>query len=161
MGDSPKLLVLYGDALRRQGKLDAAIVQYTKALGDPKDPEDAQPRGAHRPGLHAAREAGLRARADRAGDSRPRSCSRSPRAWPSRSPSWAATYQDTSEADKADDAFKRALTADGAYAPAYFHYARFMADARRESTRASTLAQEYLKLAPRGEFASDAQRLVQ
>src|SRR5215831_3918677 len=34
--DSPKLLVMLGNAYRRQGKLDEALTQYSRAVSDPK-----------------------------------------------------------------------------------------------------------------------------
>ena len=65
------------------------------------------------------------------------------------------------DAAKAEETFQRALTADESYAPAYFHYAAFLAKEGKQAAKARTTAQEYLKREPKGEFAAEAQRLAE
>ena len=46
-------------------------------------------------------------------------------------------------------------------APAYFHYAAFLAKDGKQAAKARSTAQEYLKREPKGEFAAEAQRLAE
>jgi cellulose synthase operon protein C len=70
-------------------------------------------------------------------------------------------YAARGEVTKAEEAFQKALTADEAYAPAYFHYASFLAKEGKQAAKARSTAQEYLKREPKGEFAAEAQRLAE
>jgi tetratricopeptide (TPR) repeat protein len=128
MGNSPKLVLMLGDAYRRQGKLAEALAAYDRALLDPKvkNPEARLAMGS------VYRERGELPRA-----------------------------QEALDAAKADETFQRALTADESYAPAYFHYAAFLAKEGKQAAKARTTAQEYLKREPKGEFAAEAQRLAE
>ncbi len=160
MGDSPKLLMLLGDAYRRQGKSNEAVVQYAKALGDPKDPR------ARYSEARVALGSVLRERRDLArAQEELEKATQELLAQPSRLAAalteLARVHVDRNDPARADDAFQRALNTDADYAPAYFHYARFMLEARGQGLRARTLAQEYLKRAPRGEYAAEAQRLAE
>jgi hypothetical protein len=51
------------------------------------------------------------------------------------------------------------LNADETYAPAYYHYAAFLAKDKKQAAKAKLLAQEYLKREPKGEYVAQAQAL--
>ena len=159
MGDSPKLLLLHGHALRRQGKLDQAIAEYAKAMGEPKDGRIRSPEARAAMGAALLEKKDVaRARTELETAVRELVAHKSLMAMALTE--LGRVYQAANEADRADDSFKRAITSDGDYAPVYFHYARFMVEARNEPARAKTLAEEYLRRAPKGPFAADAQRML-
>ena len=87
MGESPRLMVMLGQVYFRQGRLDDAAAQYTKALADgkSKNPEARLQLGVV---YREKKDYPQSRRAAHAG--RARSSSGSPRASPRRSPSWAA-----------------------------------------------------------------------
>ena len=155
--DSPKLLVMLGNAYRRQGKLDEALVQYTRAVSDAKarNPEARLAMGSiyrERKDYPKAVEVLEKATQEFVGQ-------------PSRI---AAAYAELGRAleekgdrAKADEVYQKSLNADEDYSPGYFYYARFLASDARQAAKARTTAQEYLKRDPKGEFAAEAQRLAQ
>ncbi|HME90282.1 MAG TPA: tetratricopeptide repeat protein [Myxococcaceae bacterium] len=155
--NSPKLLVMLGNAYRRQGKLDEALAQYARAVSDPKarNPEARLAMGGiyrERKDYPKAIEVLEKATQEFVGQ-------------PSRI---AAAYAELGRAleekgdrVKADEIYQKALNADEDYSPSYFYYARFLAGDGRQAGKARTTAQEYLKRDPKGEFASEAQRLAQ
>jgi cellulose synthase operon protein C len=155
--DSPKLLVMLGNAYRRQGKLDEALAQYSRAVSDPKarNPEARLAMGTiyrDRKDYAKATEALEKAVLEFVGQPAKVAAAYS---------ELGRVYEDKGERARADDIYQKALTADEEYSPAYFYYARFLASDGRQTGKARTTAQEYLKRDPRGEFAAEAQRLVQ
>lgn len=155
--NSPKLLVMLGNAYRRQGKLDDALAQYTRAVSDAK---------ARNPEARLAMGSIYRERKDY-----PRAVDVLEKATqefvgqPSRI---AAAYAELGRAleekgdrAKADEVYQKALNADEDYTPSYFYYARFLAGDGRQAAKAKATAQEYLKRDPKGEFTAEAQRLAQ
>jgi tetratricopeptide (TPR) repeat protein len=156
LGDSPRLVVLLGHALRRQGKLEEALAQYQRAVSAPgaKNPEARLALGAlwrDQQQWDKAQEALEKASQEFVGQ-------------PDRTAlaltELARVHQARGDAAKADETFLRALNADEAYAPAYYFYAAFLGKDRKQASRAKQLAQEYLTRAPGGEHAPDAQRLA-
>ena len=155
--DSPKLMVLLGQAYRRQGRLDDAIAQFNKALADPKV---RNPDARLQLGL-AYQEKGdfknsekelLRASQEYLGQSR-----RIAETFTE----LGRTYEAMGDRARADEAYQKALNSDADYADAYFFYAHFLAQDKRAKDRARASALAYLRLDPRGEHASEAQRLSQ
>jgi tetratricopeptide (TPR) repeat protein len=155
--NSPKLMVMLGNAYRRQGKLDEALAQYTRAISDVKarNPDARMAMGGiyrERKEYPKAIEALEKAAQEFVGQ-------------PSRI---AAAYgelarvlEEKGDRAKADEVYQKALNADEDYGPGYFYYARFLASDARQAAKARTTAQEYLKRDPKGEFAAEAQRLAQ
>jgi tetratricopeptide (TPR) repeat protein len=161
MGESPKLLLLLGDALRRQGKLDDAIAQYGKAVGAPADPKAPRAPEARIALGTAFREKRELARAQEELEKAVGELLGKPALQAQAFMELARVLAERGEGPKADDAFKRALETDAEYAPSYVHYARFMSGDRRQANRVRLLAQEYLKRAPRGDLAAEARQLAQ
>src|SRR5262249_706201 len=154
--DSPKLLVMLGDAYRRQGKLDEALAQYSRAVSDPKarNPEARLAMGAiYRDRKEHARAAEALAKAVQEFIGQPGKLAAGDR-------ELGRAYEEKGDGEKADEVYQKALTADEEYSPAYYYYARFLASDGRQPGKARTTAQEYLKRDPRGEYAADAQRLL-
>src|SRR5690606_38711436 len=159
LGPSPHLRMMHGKALLAMGKVDEAIVEYRAAMGGTAEGE------AQNPEARAALGAALAQK--RVYDEAKAHLEAAASALVARPSALAAAltdlgrvYQATSEAEKAEDAFSRAIKADAQYAPAYFHFARFFADASNRD-RASALARDYLRRDPRGAHASEAQALLQ
>ena len=155
--DSPKLLVMLGNAYRRQGKLDEALTQYSRAVSDPKarNPEARLAMGTiyrERKDYAKATEALEKAVLEYVGQPAKLAAAYS---------ELGRVYEEKGERARADDIYQKALNADEEYSPAYFYYARFLASDARQTNKARTTAQEYLKRDPRGEFAAEAQRLGQ
>jgi tetratricopeptide (TPR) repeat protein len=155
--NSPKLLVMLGNAYRRQGKLDEALAQYSRAVSDPKarNPEARLAMGTiyrERKDYPKASEALEKAAQELIGQ---------PSKLAAVYSELARAYEEKGERGKAEDVYQKALNADEEYSPAYFYYARFLASDGRQAGKARTTAQEYLKRDPRGEYAAEAQRLVQ
>jgi cellulose synthase operon protein C len=156
MGDSPKLVVMLGNAYRRQGKLDDALAQYLRAVKDPKakNPEARLAMGAiyrERSEWDKAKEQLEKAVQEFFGQ-------------PDRV-SMALTelgrvYQGKGDAVKADDAFQRSLSSYEDYSPTYYFYAAFLAKDPKQTGKVRTLAQEYVRREPKGEYLADAQRLA-
>ncbi len=155
--NSPKLLVMLGNAYRRQGKLDEALAQYSRAVGDPKarNPEARLAMGTiyrERKDYPRATEALEKAAQEFIGQ---------PAKLAAVFSELGRVYEEKGDRAKADDVYQKALNADEEYSPAYFYYARFLASDGHQTGKARSTAQEYLKRDPRGEFAAEAQRLVQ
>ncbi|CAM4326641.1 tetratricopeptide repeat protein [Corallococcus sp. ZKHCc1 1396] len=156
MGDSPKLVVMLGNAYRRQGKLDDALAQYQRAVKEPKakNPEARLAMGAiyrERSEWDKAKEQLEKANLEFVGQ-------------PDRS-AMALTelgrvYQGQGNAAKADETYQRALTSDEGYSPVYYFYASLLSKDPKQTAKVRTLAQEYVKREPKGEHLADAQRLA-
>ncbi len=155
--DSPRLMVLLGQAYRRQGHLDDAIAQFHKALADPKA---RNPDARLQLGL-ALREKGnpkeaekelLRASQEYLGQQR-----RIAETFTE----LGRTYEALEDRPRADDAYQKALNSDADYPEAYFFYARLLSQDRKAKDRARATALAYLRLDPRGEHAAEAQRIAQ
>jgi tetratricopeptide (TPR) repeat protein len=155
--DSPRLMVLLGQAYRRQGRLDDAIAQFHKALVDPKA---RNPDARLQLGI-ALRDKGnpkesekelIRASQEYLGQAR-----RIAETFTE----LGRTYETMEDRARADEAYQKALNSDADYPDAYFFYARLVAQDKkaRDKARASALA--YLRLDPRGEHAAEAQRIAQ
>lgn len=155
-GDSPALGVMLGHAYRKQGKLDEALAQYERLVKDPKAkaPEAWLGIGTihrERSDWDKAKSAFEKAAQDFVGQSDRVALAHM---------ELARMYQAKGDAAKADEAYLRALNANGNFAPAYYFYAVFQGRVRGESAKAKLLAQEYLNREPKGEYAADAQRLA-
>jgi tetratricopeptide (TPR) repeat protein len=156
MGDSPKLVVMLGNALRRQGKLEEALAQYQRAVKDPKakNPEARLAMGAiyrERSDWDKAREQLDKAVQEFIGQ-------------PDRAAlaltELGRVYQGKGDVAKAEESFQKAIEADGGYGPAYYFYANMLSRDRKQGDKVRMLAQEYLKLEPKGEHAPELQRLA-
>jgi len=155
MGDSPKLVVMLGNAYRRQGKLDDALAQYQRAVKDPKakNPEARLAMGAiyrERSDWAKAQEQLEKASQEFIGQSDRAAMALT---------ELGRVYQGKGDAAKADETYQRALNADEAYTPAYYYYATLLARDSKQGAKAKMLAQEYLKRDPSGEHASAARSL--
>ncbi|MCP3098715.1 tetratricopeptide repeat protein [Myxococcus sp. K15C18031901] len=155
MGDSPKLVVMLGNAYRRQGKLDEALTQYQRAVKDPKakNPEARLAMGSiyrERSDWPKAQEQLEKASQEFVGQ-------------PERSAmaltELARVFQGKGDASKADETYQRALTADEGFSAAYYYYATLLSKDSKQGAKAKMLAQEYLKRDPSGEHASAAKSL--
>ncbi len=155
--DSPKLLVMLGNAYRRQGKLDDALAQYSRALNDPKarNPEARLAMGS------IYRERKEYPKAAQALEKSAQEFIGQPGKLAAVYSELGRVYEEKGDRAKADEVFQKALAADEEYSPAYYHYARFLSSDARQASKAKTTAQEYLKRDPRGEFATEAQRMAQ
>lgn len=155
MGDSPKLVVMLGNAYRRQGKLDEALQQYQRAVKDPKakNPEARLAMGTiyrERSDWEKAQQQLEKASEEYLGSERA--------ALPLTE--LGRVYQAKGDMAKAEDAYQRAIQADGNYGPAYYFYATMLSKDRKQGDKVRMLAQEYLKLEPKGEHAPELQRLA-
>jgi tetratricopeptide (TPR) repeat protein len=155
MGESPKLVVMLGNAYRRQGKLDEALAQYQRAVKDPKakNPEARLAMGEiyrERSDFEKAQQQLEKAVEEFIGQA-----DRSALALTE----LGRVYQAKGDAAKAEEAFQRAIDANGNYGPAYYFYALLSKD-RKQADKVRMLAQEYLKVEPKGEHAPELQRLA-
>ncbi|WP_426753843.1 tetratricopeptide repeat protein [Myxococcus sp. Y35] len=155
MGDSPKLVVMLGNAYRRQGKLDEALAQYQRAVKDPKakNPEARLAMGA----IYRERSEWAKAQEqlEKASQEFIGQADRAAMALTE----LGRVFQGKGDAAKADETYQRALNADEAYTPAYYFYATLLAKDAKQGAKARMLAQEYLKRDPSGEHASAARSL--
>ncbi|WP_194858268.1 tetratricopeptide repeat protein [Myxococcus sp. AB056] len=156
MGDSPKLVVMLGNAYRRQGKLDEALAQYQRAVKDPKakNPEARLAMGAiyrERSKWDLAQEQLEKASQEFLGQSDRAAIALT---------ELGRVYQSKGDTAKADETYQRALNADEAYSPAYYFYATLLSKDSKQGAKAKMLAQEYLKRDPSGEHASAARSLA-
>ncbi|MFP2912056.1 tetratricopeptide repeat protein, partial [Pyxidicoccus sp. 3LFB2] len=156
MGDSPKLVVMLGDAYRRQGKLDEALTQYQRAVKEPKakNPEARLAMGAiyrERSDWAKAQEQLEKASQEFIGQADRAAMALT---------ELARVYQGKGDAAKADETYQRALNADEAYSPAYYFYATLLSKDAKQGPKAKMLAQEYLKREPSGEHANAARALA-
>ncbi|WP_164000217.1 tetratricopeptide repeat protein [Pyxidicoccus caerfyrddinensis] len=155
MGDSPKLVVMLGNAYRRQGKLDEALTQYQRAVKDPKakNPEARLAMGAiyrERSDWAKAQEQLEKASQEFVGQADRAAMALT---------ELARVYQGKGDAAKADETYQRALNADESYGPAYYFYATLLSKDAKQGPKAKMLAQEYLKREPSGEHANAARAL--
>ncbi|RKG72373.1 tetratricopeptide repeat protein [Corallococcus terminator] len=156
MGDSPKLVVMLGNAYRRQNKLDEALTQYQRAVKDPKakNPEARLAMGAiyrERSEWDKAKEQLEKASQEFFGQ---------PDRVAMTLTELGRVYQGQGNAAKADESYQRALSSDEGYSPVYYFYAALLAKDPKQTAKVRTLAQEYVKREPKGEYLTDAQRLA-
>jgi tetratricopeptide (TPR) repeat protein len=156
IGENPRLMLMLGNVYRRQGKVEEALAQYDRAIKDrsTKNPEARLAMGTlfrEKKDWTKAQEALEKASQEFVGQSGKLAVTYT---------ELGRVYEEKGDRTKADDAYQRALNSDAEYAPAYFFYARFLAGDSRQSSKARATAQEYLKREPRGDFASEAQRLA-
>ncbi|MGZ6139045.1 MAG: tetratricopeptide repeat protein [Myxococcaceae bacterium] len=156
MGESPRLMVMLGQVYFRQGRLDEAAAQYTKALADgkTKNPEARLQLGVvyrEKKDYPRAVEQLTRASQEFIGQSSRIAESLT---------ELGRTYELQGDRTRADEAFRRALDADPTDADTYFFYARFLGADRRSREKARLAAAKYLELDPRGEHAAEAQALA-
>jgi tetratricopeptide (TPR) repeat protein len=157
MGESPKLLVMLGDAYRKQGKAEDALQQYQRAVSDPK---------AKNPDARLSMGVLYRERRDHARAIE--QLEKAAQEFVGQSYRVAAVYtelgrvhEDKGDRAKADEIYLKALTADPEYPDAYFFYGRYLSEDRRSQIKARTTLQEYLKKDPRGPYAEEARRILQ
>ncbi|WP_244225038.1 tetratricopeptide repeat protein [Corallococcus sicarius] len=156
MGESPKLVVMLGNAYRRQGKLDDALAQYQRAVKDPKakNPEARLAMGAiyrERSEWDKAKEQLEKANLEFVGQS-----DRSAMALTE----LGRVYQGKGDMAKADETYQRALSVDENYTPVYYFYASLLSKDPKQTAKVRTLAAEYVRREPKGEHFTDAQRLA-
>ncbi|WP_338264659.1 tetratricopeptide repeat protein [Corallococcus caeni] len=156
MGESPKLVVMLGNAYRRQNKLDDALTQYQRAVKDPKakNPEARLAMGAiyrERSEWDKAKEQLEKASQEFFGQ---------PDRVANALTELGRVYQGKGDTAKADETYQRALQADENYSPVYYFYASLLSKDAKQSGKVKTLAQEYVRREPKGEFLADAQRLA-
>ncbi|MBN8226971.1 tetratricopeptide repeat protein [Corallococcus macrosporus] len=156
MGDSPKLVVMLGNAYRRQNKLEDALAQYQRAVKDPKakNPEARLAMGTiyrERSEWDKAKEQLEKASQEFFGQ---------PDRVANALTELGRVYQGKGDAAKADETYQRALQADENYTPVYYFYASLLSKDPKQSGKVKTLAQEYVKREPKGEYLADAQRLA-
>ncbi|MBZ4416736.1 tetratricopeptide repeat protein [Myxococcus sp. RHSTA-1-4] len=156
MGDSPKLVVMLGNAYRRQGKLDEALAQYQRAVKDPKakNPEARLAMGSiyrERSDWPKAQEQLEKASQEFLGQADRAAMALT---------ELARVYQGKGDAAKADETYQRALNADEGYTPAYYFYATLLSKDSKQGAKAKMLAQEYLKRDPSGEHVNAARALA-
>ncbi|MCY1021221.1 tetratricopeptide repeat protein [Pyxidicoccus sp. MSG2] len=156
MGDSPKLVVMLGNAYRRQGKLDEALTQYQRAVKDPKakNPEARLAMGAiyrERSDWPKAQEQLEKASQEFVGQADRAAMALT---------ELARVYQGKGDTAKADETYQRALNADEGYSPAYYFYATLLSKDAKQGAKAKMLAQEYLKREPSGEHVNAARALA-
>ena len=156
LGESPRLMLMLGHVYRQQGKVDEALAQYTRAVSDAKfrNPEARLAIGTIYREKHELNKA-------------QESLEKAAREFVGQSSRLAVTYaelgrtlEEKGERAKADESYQKGLNSDIDYAPGYFFYARFLSADPKQTAKARTIAQEYLKLEPKGEFAAEAQRLA-
>ncbi|MCY1046086.1 tetratricopeptide repeat protein [Corallococcus sp. bb12-1] len=156
MGDSPKLVVMLGNAYRRQNKLDDALTQYLRAVKDPKakNPEARLAMGTiyrERSEWDKAKEQLEKASQEFFGQ---------PDRVAMTLTELGRVYQGQGNAAKADESYQRALSSDEGYSPVYYFYASLLAKDPKQTAKVRTLAQEYVKREPKGEYLTDAQKLA-
>jgi len=156
MRDSPKLQVMLGDALRRQGKLDDAIKQYEAATKDPKakNPEARLALG----GLYREKKDWTKAEAE---------LNKAAQEYVGQSYKLARThtelgrvYEEKGDRTKAEETFKSAVGDDAEYAPAVFFLGKLYVTDRKTYLAGKTALQKYLQMDPRGQYAEEAHRLA-
>lgn len=157
MGESPKILVMLGDAYRRQGKADDAILQYTRALADPK---------AKNPEARLALGSLYREKKDWAHAEE--QITKAGQEYVGQTYKVAATqtelgrlYSDKGDRSKGEELLKKALETDAEYAPGYFFLGKLYAEDRRTFIQGRTTLQKYLQMDPHGPYADEAHRLMQ
>jgi cellulose synthase operon protein C len=156
MGESPRLMLMLGQIYRRQGRLEEASAQFTKALADPKskNPDARLQLGIvyrDRKDYRQSVEQLIRASQEFIGQ---------PARISDALTELGRTYEAQDNRSKAEEAYRRALDTDSTNSDAYFFYARFLSADRRTRDKARTTAQEYLRLDPRGEHAAEAQAIA-
>lgn len=156
MGESPRLMVMLGQVYFRQGRLEEAAAQYTKALADPKSKNP-----------DARLQLGIVYREKKDYPKAVEQLSRASQEFIGQGARIAEALTElgrTQEAQgdraRADEAYRRALDTDPGASETYFFYARFLGADRRTREKARVTAQKYLELDPRGEHAAEAQVLA-
>jgi predicted Zn-dependent protease len=155
--DSPRLMVLLGQAYRRQGHLDEAIAQFHKALVDPKA---RNPDARLQLGI-ALREKGNAKEAEKELVRASQEYLGQARRIAETFTELGRTYQALDDKVRADEAYQKALNSDADYPDAYFFYAHLLGQDRKAKDKARASALAYLRLDPRGEHAAEAQRIAQ
>ncbi len=157
MGNSPKLVLMLGQAKQRQGKLDDALKQFQLALGDGKSrtPEARLAMGT----IYREKKEYGRAQEH---------LEKAAQEFVGQNARVAAAYTELGRAleekgdrEKAEEIYQRALNADPDHADAYYFYARHLAQDRKSEAKARLTAREYLKRAPKGDYAQEAARIAE
>ncbi|HVE86807.1 MAG TPA: tetratricopeptide repeat protein, partial [Myxococcales bacterium] len=156
MGESPKLLVMLGDAYRRQGKLDDAILQYSRALADPKakNPEARLALGSlyrEKKDYSRAEDTLKQAAVEYVGQSYKLASTQT---------ELGRTYDEKGDKAKAEETLKKAVETDGEYAPAVFFLGKFYASDRKTYVAGRTALQKYLQMDPHGAYVDEARGLL-
>ncbi len=157
---SPKLLSMLGQALYKQKKIDEARDTLEKAVSDQKvkNPESRYLLGRiyRDEKKDYDKAAALLEKAATEYYSDP---SMAANAYDD----LATTYDLKGDKDRARANFEKSLNADKEFAPAYCHYARFLAKAAdpKEKDKLKAIAGESVKLDPKGECAADMTKLAQ
>jgi tetratricopeptide (TPR) repeat protein len=156
MGKSPKLLLMLGDAYQRQGQLDRALEQFRLAIGDGKSlaPEARLAAG----GIYREKKDWTNAldQLERAAQEFVSQPSRVAAAYTE----LGRAYEEKGDRDRAGETYQKAIKADADYADVYYFFGRYLGQDRASAGKGRLAAQQYLKLAPKGAYAADAQRLL-
>jgi cellulose synthase operon protein C len=157
MGESPRLVTMLGDSLRKQGKLDDAIAQYNRSLADPsaKNPD------ARISLASVYREKKDYARAQESLEKASQEVVGQPARMAAVFIELGRLFEEKGDRPKAEEQYQKALNADPEYAPPYYFYGRFLAQDSAQKEKAKTSLEEYLKREPKGEYAAEAQKLKQ
>jgi tetratricopeptide (TPR) repeat protein len=152
MGESPKLLVMLGDAYRKQGKTDDAISQYQRAVADPKakNPEARVALGLlykEKKDLQKAQESLEKAAQEQLGQGTKLAITQT---------ELGRVMEEKGDRAKADEWFKKALGSDPDYADVYYLYGKFLKGDPKTAAAGRTSIQEYLKKDPKGRYAEEA-----
>jgi len=156
MGESPRLMVMLGQVYSRQGRLDEAAAQYTKALADGKS---KNPDARLQLGIVYREKKDYPKSVDQLTRASQEFIGQGSRIAESLT-ELGRTYDLQGDRTHADEAFRRSLETDPGAADTYFFYARFLGADRRSREKARITAAKYLELEPRGEHAAEAQNLA-
>jgi tetratricopeptide (TPR) repeat protein len=155
MGDSPKLLLMLGEAYRKQNKLDDALAAFQRAVADPKAKNPDARLAIARIDRNRKDYKNALDQADLAAQEFLGQSDRVAEAYSLE----AQIHEEQGNRGKADEFFQKSLNASSDYADGYYLYARFLQSDRKSRSKAHQFAQQYLKLAPHGAYASDAAHL--
>jgi tetratricopeptide (TPR) repeat protein len=156
MGDSPKLLVLLGQAYRKQNSLSEALNQFQRAVADPKvkNPEARLAMGS----IYREQKDWPRAidTLEKAAKEYVGQRTKVAEVYTE----LGRVYEEKGDRANADQEYQRALKSDPEYSASYFYYGRFLAGDRAVVSKAREFFKQYLTLEPKGEFADEANRRV-
>jgi tetratricopeptide (TPR) repeat protein len=157
MGDSPKLLVLLGQAYWKENNLGEAVAQFQRALADPKvkNPEARFYMGS------IFREQKDYTRAADALDRAVKEYAGQRTKVAEVYTELGRVYDEKGDRAKADEIYQAALKSDPDYSPGYFYYGRFMASGdKTAAVKAKELLKEYLNREPTGALADEATKRI-
>lgn len=155
---SPKLLSMLGQAQYKQKKMDAARETLEKAIADPKtkNPEARFMLGKIYRDTEKKDLAKSIENLKKAGEEYYSDPSMASQAYDE----LALTYEAKGDKDNVGVSYEKALNADKENPAPYCHYAKFLAKDPKEKDKAKTLAQAFVKMAPRDPCAEELKGLA-